>query len=244
MTDADTLLPKGLGSACIVRYQDTNVLLTVAHVTNVEAATCLFTGQPVKNNQTPLYSVGAMNYLETFDIIKFEDQLLKLQENSGKKEEIDFGLVDFSYVIIGDNVKLLQRKTDLGTFTIKAGKKSIIQSNLTDIPKSDTEYGFFGRIKPLMIRGTPTADTFETQEVFYSGLRFIREIKNYYEFELLQPIKSNADFKGTSGAPIMDKDGNLVSLVTHGYEGGTKIYGIALSKFRSGVEATILLQRN
>jgi hypothetical protein len=244
MTDPDTLLPKGIGSGCIVRYKDTNVLLTVAHVTNVEAATCLFTGQPVKNNQTPLYSVGAMNYLEKFDVTKFKDQLKKLQGNSGKKEEIDFGLVDFSYVIIDDNVTLLQRKTDLGTFIVKAGKKNIIQSNLTDNPKADTEYGFFGRIKPLMIRGTPTADTFETQEVFYGGLRFIREIMNYYEFELPQPIKSNADFKGTSGSPIMDRDGNVVSLVTHGYQGGTKIFGLALSKFRSGVEATILLERN
>ena len=43
-------------------------------------------------------------------------------------------------------------------------------------PSKQLEYGFFGRIKPLFIKGTPTADTFETQDVFYGGLKFIKQI--------------------------------------------------------------------
>lgn len=38
----------------------------------------------------------------------------------------------------------------------------------------------------------------------------------------------------------MDSIGNVVSLITHGYTGAKNIYGIALSDFRSGVEAMIL----
>ena len=72
--------------------------------------------------------------------------------------------------------------------------------------------------------------------------KFIRKVGHYYEFQLPNIINSNTDFQGTSGAPIMDTNGTLVSLVTHGYEGADKIYGIAISDFKSGVDAMILTE--
>ena len=69
--------------------------------------------------------------------------------------------------------------------------------------------------------------------------KFIRKIGHYFEFELSSPIADHADFKGTSGAPVMDSSGNIVSLITHGYEGDKLIYGIALSDFLPAAAAMI-----
>lgn len=239
MSEPVTLLPEGIGSGCIIAYNDKEILLTAAHVTDIEAGTCIESGHPLVNGQTPLYSVGAMSYLETYDIIKYEEQIEILKNEPERIEDIDFGLIDFSYAVLMHKADFIQNEIKFKEFTLKKNKKLIIKTDLTEKPSVEKEYGFFGRIKPLFFKETPKGNIFETEEIFYGGLKFIRQIKHYYEFELLTPIQDNADFKGTSGAPIMDKDGNLVSLITHGYEGATKIYGIALADFKFSLDATL-----
>lgn len=244
MSEPVTMLPKGIGSGCIVNYKDKEILLTVAHVTDKEAGTCIVSGLPPVKGQMPLYSVGAMNYLEKYDVTKYEEQIEILKNKPERIEEIDFGLIDFSYATLMHKADFIQNEIEFKEFTVKKSKKLLIKTDLTDKPTVEKEYGFFGRIKPLFLKGTPMGDVFETQETFYGGLKFIRQIKHYYEFELLNPIQDNADFKGTSGAPILDTDGNLVSLITHGYEGAKKIYGIALADFKVGVDITLLTDEN
>jgi hypothetical protein len=239
MSEPVTILPKGIGSGCIVDYKDKEILLTVAHVTDKEAGTCIVTGLPPVKGQTHLYSVGAMNYLEQYDFTKYEEQIEILKNEPDKTEDIDFGLIDFSYATLMHKADFIQNEVEFKEFTLKKSKKLLIKTDLTDKPSVEKEYGFFGRIKPEFFKGT-----LMTQETFYGGLKFIRQINHYYEFELLNPIQDNADFKGTSGAPIMDTDGNLVSLITHGYKGATKIYGIALADFKVGVDATLLTEEN
>ena len=224
MIAPQTLMPKGIGSGCIIEYNNQEILLTAAHVTAKEAATCIVTGQPPYNYETPMYSVGYINYFEKYDITKYDEQIEQLKKKSGRTEEIDFGLIDFSYTTLKHKVDFIQNEIKFKEFTIKESKKLIIKTDLTDKPSAEKVYGFFGRVKPLYFKDTPNADTFETQEIFYGGVKFIRQIKNYYEFELPNPIQDHADFIGTSGAPIMDTDGKLISLITHGYKGATKIY--------------------
>lgn len=244
MIDPITMLPKGVGSGCIIDYKDKEILLTVAHVTDKEAGTCIETGLPSVNGETMLYSVGAMNYLEKYDVTKYEEQLEILKNKPHRIEDIDFGLIDFSYASLLDKVDFIQNEIRLEKFTLKKSKKLSLKTDLTNKPSIEIDYAFFGRIKPLLIKGTPKGDIFETQEIFYGGLKFIRQIKHYYEFELPSPNKDDADFEGTSGAPIMDADGNLVSLVTHGYEGATKIYGIALADFIISIDASLFTEEN
>ena len=47
--------------------------MTVAHVTNMMAATCIVTGEEPVKGEGKLYSVGQMNYLEKYDINKWEE---------------------------------------------------------------------------------------------------------------------------------------------------------------------------
>jgi len=244
MSEPVTMNPKGIGSGCVIAYKDKEILLTVAHVTDKEAGTCIVSGQPPVNGQTLLYSVGALNYLEKYDVAKYEDQIEILKNKPNEIENIDFGLIDFSYAILMHKATFTQSEMKFKEFTIKECKKLLIKTDLTNKPSAEKEYGFFGHIKPFFLKGTLKGDILETQGVFYSGLKFIRQIKNYYEFELLNPIKDNTDFEGTSGAPIMDTDGNLVSLITHGYPDATKIYGIALANLKVGIDTTLMTEES
>jgi hypothetical protein len=244
MSDLQTLLPKGIGSGCLIDYNDKEILLTVAHVTDIEAGTCIVTGRAAVKNQISIYSVGAMNYLEVFDLSKYEEQVEQLKNTTSKSEDVNFGLIDFSYATLQHKADFIQQEIKFKEFTVKESKKKLIRATLTERPSIENEYGFFGRIKPEFFKGTLNGDIFETQEVFHGGLKFIRQINHYYEFELPIPIQSHADFIGTSGAPIMSTDGKLVSLITHGYEGSTKIYGLALADFKVGVDSTLLSEKN
>jgi len=241
MSDANTLEPKGIGSGCIINFMGKNILLTAAHVTDKnDAGTCIITGQPNINNRAPLYSVGAMTYLNKFDITKYEEQIEALKNEPERIEEIDFGMIDFSFVTIEEDIQLVQNEMTFKNLKVPLSEKVIIHTQLEKTPNIEKEYCFYGRIKLEYFKGTAFGNILETQDVVYEGLKFKRKIGNYYEFELPDEIKSHTDFRGTSGAPIMDEKGNLVSLITHGYEGAKNIYGIALASFKSGVEAMIM----
>lgn len=243
MSDTKTYLPRGLGSGCIVEYKGKELLFTVAHVTDIQAAACIVTGHPPVLNNIPMYSVGGMWFLDSFDITKYEEQLEQLKTVPARIEDWDFGQIDFSFATLKHKIEYLQNEIKFSDLIIDSGEKLTIPVTLTEMPSEESIYGFFGRIKAkwMMVNGNPTL---ASQEVLYGGLKYTRKIGHYYEFKLPGPIKSHTDFQGTSGAPIMDTNGNLVSLVTHGYEGADRIYGIALSDFRSGIEAMILSEEN
>lgn len=251
MLHPTTLLPVGVGTGCIINYQEEEILLTAAHVTEMHAATCIDRGLPDAGYTTPVYSVGAMYYLERFDMTKYDEQITKLMEieelkrkdnYADGKELIDFGLIDLSFARLSQKADFIQRKLEFKDHVVKQSKKLVIDTDLRIRPDSVKEYGFFGRIKPLIIKGSVVG--LETTDVFYGGLQFIRKVGNYYEFELPSTIQDHTDFKGTSGAPIMDENGNVVSLVTHGYTGAKYIYGIALADFKSGIDGMLATDKS
>lgn len=229
MLEPSDKLPVSIGSGCLVDYFGKKILLTAAHVTNKEAGTCIDMGEPPVNGQTRLYSVGTMNYLLQFNLNQIDEQVTLIDWEPSRIEAKAFGEIDFGYVEIKEDLQLLQHA--IAELEIRAGKKEIIHTNLADVPTASHEYGFFGRTKPSLYR-TATTHLFELQEVFYGGLRYVEKINHFYCFELPAEIKNYKDFKGTSGAPIMDQSGRVVALITHGYLNDNKIYGVAVSDFR------------
>ncbi len=178
LTDPVTVMPKSCGSGCLVIYEERKLLLSVAHVTDKMAATCIITdGSPV-NGRTPLYSVGALNYLAAFNIEQVNDQLLKIADTSIRKEDKDFGIVDFSYVRLTHDIPIFQREITVKDFKVGAGFKEFSIFSFLQRPQKNTEYGFFGRIKPQLIDAIQMF--FETQEIYYGGLRFIEKVNDYY----------------------------------------------------------------
>lgn len=224
----------------MVQYEGKRLLLTVAHVTNVHAATCIVVDDKPVKNTTPMYSVGAMNYLEGWNMDQFKEQQAKFLDDRIPKEDKDYGLVDLSYVLVKPEVLLKQRRIDFNGLVVEEGDKLDVQVSLKERPSKDAQYAFCGRVRGEFITGG--VDQLASTETLRHGLRFIAKRGYYYEFELPKEIEDNLDYRGTSGAPIMDEHGKVVSLITHGYPGGRSIFGIALADFKSSIDAYILTE--
>ncbi|MCH5152813.1 MAG: hypothetical protein J1F68_02485 [Clostridiales bacterium] len=95
-------------------------------------------------------------------------------------------------------------------------------SDLTDLPSKNEEYGFAGYIYGNLT-GNPLVNAkFKyvwNQELgYYEGLKYVCSKGDYHLFSLPNTRDYDADdFKGTSGAPILDSQGKLVALVACGY---------------------------
>ena len=101
-------------------------------------------------------------------------------------------------------------------------------------PVVGKKYGFFGQSN----FSTDNWYMF-SQSKLVLDLKFIGIEDDYYKFKL--PIKHPGHdyFKGTSGAPIIDTDGNPIALVCHGDEKEDIIYGVALKKYKSGLDIEV-----
>ncbi len=234
MLNPGSLMPEQFGSGTIIRYNGIKLLLTVAHVTNIEAATCIDMGE-IEGGQSKHWSVGAMNYLEQYDFRFLAEQVRRLSDPTIRPEHKNFGLIDFCYVKLPEELNVTQRRIYVSGLRIKKGYKTIVETSLLDFPMKDEHYGFGGRINIGRNK-----QFFNFYMVFYSGLKFIEQIGNYYTFELPKTIQRNIDFQGTSGAPIMDTKGRVVSLISHGYIGEKRIFGISLPQFKVGIDTSIL----
>ena len=101
--------------------------------------------------------------------------------------------------------------------------KLILQSDLTAKPSVDAEYGFWGCTRQsydtYYLRSVPKLET---------GMRFEEQRGDLLFFKTQSPYKTYKDYVGCSGAPILDRDGQLVSLVVEGDKKKTGILGVAL----------------
>jgi hypothetical protein len=148
--------------------------------------------------------------------------------------------IDFVYRKIGEEEKRYlppkyQEITPEGNIIREIDRK-IFNDDLSSKPISGKRYGFAGLTKPKYINRVTLVQeyTIETEIIFD------REEDDYYIFKLLKQHPGHEFYKGCSGAPIIDLDENLVSLVIGGNISKNEIYGINLCKFQVALEAAIL----
>lgn len=67
-------------------------------------------------------------------------------------------------------------------------------------------------------------------------LEFVGSEDDYYKFKLPVKHPGHEYFRGISGAPIIDTNGNTVALVCHGDESENLIYGIMLKQYKSALD--------
>ena len=234
---SETQEEMGGGSGCIINFLGHNILLSVAHVTNKDnKIISVDSGKLSANGRIMLYSIGTMNYLEE---VTYKDYLKTSEQIEEQLKELVYLPIDFCYKILDKDIDIFQTEIDFGYFKVQPCKKIKINTDLTTIPNENTAYAFFGRIRSKIIP-IPDGLELEYHPILYDNLKFIRKIDGHlYEFSTLNSNRKNDDFYGTSGAPIMDENGNLISLIVKGNAKDNKIYGIALNDFRTTLIACI-----
>jgi len=126
-----------------------------------------------------------------------------------------------------------------------------LSDDLNTLPDKNKRYIFFGNTKPYEDAGKlnriKDTDYHIVTPILIPDMKYIKAVNGMLEFELAKN-KYREELAGCSGAPILDEDGNLVSLVVemkhekekvieHGRYMGkrtrTKLYGVDLQKYKT-----------
>lgn len=227
--------PQSFGSGCIAHYNKRYFLLSVAHVTDIkDAATFIETNLPVKDLQSPLYSVGAMRYFDEYKI-PGDDSL----KNIGSVEDLSKyydDTLDITFCEIKEQVELLQPEWDFGTYKISKGNKVCLNLNEAGNPEKGKVYGLCGRVRQelegVYLKSQPTLKL----DLEYQGT--VKKGRMHY-FKTPELIKDADDYKGCSGAPILDEDGKLVALASSVFTGSQLIFGFSIEECRRLLDLAI-----
>jgi len=77
-------------------------------------------------------------------------------------------------------------------------------------------------------------------EKLETGMKYAETKNNLFLFSTRAPYRTYKDYIGCSGAPILDSQGRLVSLVVEGDKKKTGIYGFPLHTIRPALDVELL----
>ncbi len=208
--------PIGFASGCLIDYCGKRLVLTVAHATGNNGNWGIEV-KSVTNVGTQVYQIGAMMFLTVgnIDTDKIKD-------------------VDFSYATVPSDLEPFHHEINEKGQVVNQIPREILSIDFDLKPNKEKKYGFFGQSN----FSTENWYMF-SQSKLVLDLRFVGIEDDYYKFKLPMKHPGHDYFKGTSGAPIIDSDGNTVALVCHGDEKEDIIYGIALNKYQSGLDIEV-----
>jgi hypothetical protein len=225
--------PQGFGSGCIIQYKGRRFLLSVAHVTDVDGlATCIETGLPATDLQTPLYSVGSMCYFDTYtvpqnikelEIKKFEDLDINFDET-----------LDITFCELKEEFPILQPEWDFGAYKIDRGPKVYLNFDDAGLPDRDKLHGLCGRVRHdfqgIRMISKPTLKL---------DLEFVGTYGRFHLFKTPEEISDADDYRGCSGAPILDETGKLVGLAQSVIEGSNSIFAFSIDECKKLLDLAI-----
>lgn len=71
-------------------------------------------------------------------------------------------------------------------------------------------------------------------DMTYQGMQ-----DDLYKFKLPKKHPGHEYFRGTSGAPIMDNEGNVVALVCEGDVNEDLIFGVSIKQYKSSLDIEV-----
>lgn len=209
-------------SGCLVRYKDKRFLLTAAHAVGNHGIWAVEVEFDPNRGGTCLYRLGAMGFLRAGNI------------QTGKVHD-----VDFAYKQVPDDLQpKYQKVSPRGEIQHQAARLDV-NSELQTQPKSDLVFGFCGQANVQKV-GTWGLSADQPMEV---GMRFLTTGGDMHVFKLSHDHPGHDYYRGCSGAPILDSNGDLVALVIAGRIEDSLIFGIDLQRYRAALEVELLQQQ-
>lgn len=230
-------IPLDSASGSLVRYRGNKLFLTVSHATLKSGKWCFKVDTDKENNKVKYYC-PIFRFLTKFQIRSdIEDK----EYYKTLKEIIEFvNNVDFSYAFVPEDLVAKEEFIDNTHKKKIECEKVIYDLENIGIPNTNENYSFYGETKTKI----------NLHEKIYSftpkmvvDLKFLKKFDDFYVFKLNHIIKDEQeakDYKGCSGAPILNSEGNIVSLITHCKPNTPWIFGINLEKYKLAIDIDIL----
>lgn len=213
-------IPIGIASGTLLDYGGERWLLSVAHATGNMGAWMMEMGLD-EQGRPLLWSIGKMNFMG------------KLNFTRGTSAPLDM-----AYARVPADLQPNYDHIDKNEQYVGRLPRIILKSDLRTMPSKRKIYGFAGNIKGKT--GPPvTVNWFLTELACYVNLKFVGEDGDYYLFKLPFAHPGHDEFKGISGSPICDRQGNVVALVCGAGDEPDTIAGIKMEFFRSGLDVEL-----
>jgi hypothetical protein len=212
-------LPVGIASGCLVDYLGKRILLTVSHATGNQENWAIELCYE-KNMDTKVYPLGAMHFLKKFSL-----------------DDLDAKDIDFSYVEVPRDLVPYRQDVHLSGDIMNQAQIEVFKPDFMSEPNEKERYGFSGTVMPS-IEKHPSQTYFNTELKVFHNLTYRGKQEDYYIFELPIQHPGHEHFRGCSGAPIIDTQGNVVALVCNGCQKTNRIYGISLRQYKIALDIT------
>ena len=217
----DKDLPVLNGAGCLVDYCGQRILLTVEHTTGKPGRWALQL-EFDKSGGTTLEVLDALNFLESVCL------------NTGQRKIIDFAYVGIPKELEAYRQEITDRQEIMASYPI-----TVFDIDFDATPSKDDEFGFAGLVKGVLEQH-PSLTFFASDLKIYDGLRFLRKDDDKYVFELPFDHPGHPEFKGCSGAPILNGEGKPVALLTGGCVKNNEIYGVSLNHHRASIDVFVM----
>jgi hypothetical protein len=226
--------PIGSASGCLITYKGKKFLLSVSHAILSEGRWGMELEYDIKKMGIKYYcpifgwmTQGKINVdVATKDFNAPIDSLIE-----------DPRTIDIAYAEIPDDINPIDEYFDFEAGIKYFCPKNVIQTNLLDKPVIGVNYSFYGNVRTIVNNEYKAIILTPQMQL---NVRYVCDYKeDYHRFGLVEVIKDCKDFKGCSGAPIIDEEGRLVSLVTNGIVTTNVILGIKLDKLKVALDAEL-----
>lgn len=217
----DKNVPIAVASACLIDYMGCRFLLSIAHATiNVSTWTMEIKSVHKHTDGTygTLFQPLDMGFLTQF---QFEND--KITEPK---------MVDFTYLKLNPATTSYHDLILYDNGQTLGAKRTVFTPNFDIIPSPDKKYGFFGKVRFGGVEGKRII----FEDKLEHDLTYVREEGEYFVFKLSHKYGSHDNYRGCSGAPIIDEDQNLIGLVSYGIKSQNLIYAINIAKYRAALE--------
>jgi len=216
--------PESWGSGCIVKYKNRLFVLSVAHVTDIDGKiVCLETNQQTEGLQSKLYHVGSLCYFDTY---KVPDNVHELEIKAFEDLNLTFDeTLDITFCELKENIEFLQPEWDFGAYKVDAGVKVCLNLETAGEPNEKSQYGFCGRVRPEFNGVVSKTEVTIKLDLEYKGTH-----GRFHIFHAPETIKDENDYKGCSGAPVLEETGKLVGLASSIIPGTKTIFAFSIKE--------------
>lgn len=225
-------IPIATASGCFVNYKGKQFLLTVSHAILKEGRWGIALEYDFEKN-------GLKYYCPKFQWVTLGKITLDHSNLEYPLEDLvkDSTTIDFAYAEIPSEIIAIDEYFDFENSLKYSCPKNVISTDLTDKPQIGVEYSFYGNVRSTINKDKHII--LSTPQMALS-VEYICDFKDlFYRFQLSGIIKDMNDYKGCSGAPIIDEEGKLVSLLTNGLEKSNVILGIKLDKLKIALDIEV-----
>ena len=203
-------LPTGSASGTFIDYHGRRLLLSVQHAVNRGANGWVVLLGNERERGASVFPLRDFNYVA------------EMTRGSERIHHIDFCYVE----VPNDLTSIFQHASPRGS--VDERPRHVFVTELASSPDPNQVFAFAGQVKTEMHGTTAVVGDM----VVFPGLRYVRTEQEFHVFQLPVPHPGHDEFKGCSGAPIVDMNRTVVAVLCNGDAATNTVRGVSLARYR------------